>query len=112
MGGSVCDLKHLRAPKKSVKGFRDHVAVLQYLERKEKLGMLSAYSAYQRVLEPLSSRGMQLLTPSGWLPTVSLENVFVAIRSETLAEERKLQWFLRKVFYILSLAYLLGNIFF
>eukprot|EP00434_Breviolum_minutum_P040820 symbB.v1.2.036292.t1/scaffold5085.1/size31119/3 len=25
---------------------------------------------------------MQLLTPSGWLPTVSLENVFVAIRSE------------------------------
>ena len=27
---------------------------------------------------------MQLLTTSGWLPTVSLENVFVAIRSESL----------------------------
>mmetsp|Transcript_119258 Transcript_119258/g.371514 ORF Transcript_119258/g.371514 Transcript_119258/m.371514 type:complete len:163 (+) Transcript_119258:1-489(+) len=25
---------------------------------------------------------MQLLTPSGWLPSVSLENVFVSIRSE------------------------------
>jgi len=27
---------------------------------------------------------MQLLTPSGWLPSVSLENVFVAIRSEMI----------------------------
>eukprot|EP00416_Gambierdiscus_australes_P029530 CAMPEP_0171092172 /NCGR_PEP_ID=MMETSP0766_2-20121228/35538_1 /TAXON_ID=439317 /ORGANISM="Gambierdiscus australes, Strain CAWD 149" /LENGTH=328 /DNA_ID=CAMNT_0011550379 /DNA_START=56 /DNA_END=1042 /DNA_ORIENTATION=- len=27
---------------------------------------------------------MQLLTPSGWLPSVSLENVFVSIRSEML----------------------------
>lgn len=27
---------------------------------------------------------MQLLTPSGWLPTVSLENVFVSIRSEMI----------------------------
>ncbi|CAE8731257.1 unnamed protein product [Polarella glacialis] len=27
---------------------------------------------------------MQLLTPSGWLPSVSLENVFVSIRSEMI----------------------------
>merc|ERR1712032_576420 len=27
---------------------------------------------------------MQLLTPSGWLPSVSLENVFVCIRSEMI----------------------------
>jgi len=27
---------------------------------------------------------MELLTPSGWLPSVSLENVFVSIRSEII----------------------------
>merc|ERR1719281_1553497 len=33
---------------------------------------------------------MELLTPSGWLPSVSLENVFVSIRSEMIEGGGKL----------------------
>jgi len=35
---------------------------------------------------------MQLLTPSGWLPSVSLENVFVSIRSEMVEGNGRLDF--------------------
>lgn len=50
-------------------------------------------------------QGMQLLTPSGWLPTVSLENVFVAIRSESLRLENGV-W-QQHVFVIFNFVFLL-----
>mmetsp|Transcript_95394 Transcript_95394/g.270015 ORF Transcript_95394/g.270015 Transcript_95394/m.270015 type:complete len:340 (-) Transcript_95394:105-1124(-) len=35
---------------------------------------------------------MQLLTPSGWLPSVSLENVFVSIRSEMIEGDGRIDF--------------------